>query len=469
MEVTAIGLIVGFVGLVLMIRPAPYMIAFVILCTVFSGSSAINLTALGGASVQPAYFSLAFLALRIFFTPLGSISNVLISVRNVPFLATFCLYSSITALILPRLFADAIYVVPLTPLTSRLYDIYPLAFSAQNITTAFYMLGTLFVALAVSMILQIPTSYSIISKAIFVAASLHVLFGILDIALSAVGATHGLDFIRNGNYAQLNQEISGVRRISGTFPEPSSYARYAFILLVYVTELWIRNIQSKAAGLVAVALFAVLLISTSSTAYVSIAAYAFVLTFRMTLVPSSTVPSKKFAMLAFIGVGISSFLAVAVFNPAIVDFLLEIFQQLTFGKLATESGVQRSLWAQQGFDTFRISYGLGVGAGSFRSSSLLTAIIGSTGIIGVAAFAAHLIAVARQVFRRSEFSREPDDIRKVAAYSALIGLVPDIIGAASCDPGLFFGLFSGIALSRLREGLALDRLIGSPKTPPITG
>jgi len=48
MEVTAIGLIVGFVGLVLMIRPAPYMIAFVILCTVLSGSSAINLTALGG-------------------------------------------------------------------------------------------------------------------------------------------------------------------------------------------------------------------------------------------------------------------------------------------------------------------------------------------------------------------------------------------------------------------------------------
>ncbi|MEJ0022943.1 MAG: hypothetical protein WDN76_05520 [Alphaproteobacteria bacterium] len=106
----------------------------------------------------------------------------------------------------------------------------------------------------------------------------------MDIVSFQAGADF-LDVFRNGLYAQLDQSTAGLRRVAGIFPEASVYAAYGFMLLVFNVELWLRGILPRWSGTGAVAMATILLISTSSSAYIGLASYAIVLLTRLGLVP----------------------------------------------------------------------------------------------------------------------------------------------------------------------------------------
>ncbi len=64
------------------------------------------------------------------------------------------------------------------------------------------------------------------------------------------------------------------------------------------------------------------------------------------------------------------------------DSASAVFNDMIWRKAESVSGRQRAFWAGQSVSAFLQSFGLGVGPGSFRSSSLLTAVLGATGVIG---------------------------------------------------------------------------------------
>ena len=96
----------------------------------------------------------------------------------------------------------------------------------------------------------------------------------------------------------------------------------------------------------------------------------------------------------------------------------------------------------------KVSRGLGVGVGSFRSSSIVTAIIGSVGPAGLAVFAGYCLQVFK-FGRRSSYAAG-GDVRvaagAAAGWTALITLVPAFFTWASADPGLIFAIMAGLSL-----------------------
>jgi hypothetical protein len=117
-------------------------------------------------------------------------------------------------------------------------------------------------------------------------------------------------------------------------------------------------------------------------------------------------------------------------------------------------------WAEQGITAFQVSYGLGVGPGSFRSSSLATAILGSVGVIGIMTFLAHLARACRPL-SRSTFFLAPDrdaNVGAAAGWAVLIGCGVASVSAPSANPGIEISLLSGAAI-------ALRRLYGSAALP----
>jgi len=444
---TYLGVIVVLIGVLLMFAPISATLIFTVYCSLFGAAAAIQVPALGGSSIQPAHLALGFLGLRLLFSRLATQHDLLLAQRS-GFLVAYCLYGAITAFILPKIFDNAMAVAPMRAPSSGIYDVYPLHFGPQNITAAFYLIGTLVACVCAAMTARRALQPHTIVIASIVLVWCHIAFGLLDVGLSAIGHGDWLNIVRNGNYAQLSQSIGEIKRIAGTFTETSAYSGYAFMWLVLMSELWLRNVMPNATGLAAVALAAILLFTTSSTAYVSLAAYAIILAARLFATPMNLPLPKGIALFAVLFLSATLALVLAVVSPAFWDMATSIVEKMTVGKMQSNSGIQRSLWAKQGFDAFKLSYGLGIGAGSFRSSSIVSAVLGSVGVVGALAFLAHLRALLDPFAARTYSVRQsPEEaVPSAIAWALVIGLVPALFGAPGPDPGLVFGVMSGISL-----------------------
>src|SRR5690349_2185800 len=128
---TVFGILVALGGFALLWRPPLATLVLVLLCTLLGGASAIDLPALGGASIPPAEFALLFLFLRVAIAHTTGFASISACLKQNVFLVVFCLYGAATALILPRLFAHTMSVVTLRVTTKHLYSTSPLAFSSQ--------------------------------------------------------------------------------------------------------------------------------------------------------------------------------------------------------------------------------------------------------------------------------------------------------------------------------------------------
>ncbi|GAA0535218.1 hypothetical protein FHS83_003162 [Rhizomicrobium palustre] len=455
MTPTFIGAILIAVAIFLMFRgSATNMLALVLVATLFGGASAVDLPALGGSSIPPANMALLFMAFYLLASRAVTVNNLAQVTRPNLFLAIFCIYGAIGAFLLPRIFAGMIGVVPMNVADAAFLNIYhlvPLGPSSQNITTAVYLLGTLFAGLATALIVNIERSETRVVQVFIALCWAHVFFGVLNLALSTVGHSDWLMFLRNGHYAQVDQELAGgIQRVNGIFPEPSMYAAYGFGILVVMVELWLRDVRARATGAAALGMVAVLMLTTSSTAYVSCGIYALVLGFRFLLTPAR-VSLRKLAVLGCVlFLVLTAGLAVAVFHPQLGDKLVQVVESMTVHKSQSFSGRQRLFWAQLGILAFKTSYGLGFGPGSFRSSSLFTAIAGSLGVIGIVTFFGQVFALLRPFDKRAhDLSRhDGQEINIAAGWAAVLSLIPAAISAPGPDPGVMFGLLGGLALAR---------------------
>lgn len=452
---TIFGVLVIGIGTILLVSgSATAMLAFVMTTTLMGGSAAIALPALGGSTIPPANLALLFLALRVVLPSPGHWSRLIRGAVDNIFLIVFSLYGAISAWLLPRMFAGSIKVTPLRPGAVRqLYETTPLNFSSQNITTSVYLMGTLVAGVGTAVAASRPEGASRLAKVGIAIGIIHALLGFLSTVAPGTPVEAAIEFFRNGHYAQLDQSIGGLQRMNGIWPEASGFAAFGGAWLIFTTELWLRDVHARAAGLAAALLASALLISTSSTAYVTLAGYGTILTLRALLLPGSVPFAKGLALAACLLAVVSVVMAVTAFAPGSFDGFTRILAIMTVEKTDSGSGMQRLFWATQGFDAFLASAGLGIGAGSFRSSSLPTAILGSMGVIGVLAFAGHLLRAFKPL-RRTTWRAGvtgPEAIGAAAAWTALLMLMPSAVSAPSPDPGVLWAMFAGLALALRRR------------------
>ena len=455
MELTYIGIIVALVGLYILLFGRVRSAIFFLVCTaILMGSAAVSLPALGGSSIPVVQFALLFTTLKIL-TPRGGYHGLLPDAfRDNRWLIVFAVFGVAMAYLGPRIFADTINVFPMQPPASLgPFDTVPLQPTAQNVTGAFYIFGALVLGLSGYVFSRMPDAGRAIVGAVLLAGWFHLATGVTDIVTRGTGMEGILDVFRNANYSALDHQTDGFVRIRGVQAEASVYATQGFILFVTTAEMWYRSIRPRATGLVAGLLALVLVISTASTAYVSLAVYAAFFITRATLFPSAA-PRGKVKRAAIAGFALLCVLsAIFIVVPQVLLGIWELVTDMTLGKPQSFSGQQRLFWALQGWDAFLASYGLGIGPGSFRSSSIVTAILGSVGVLGATAFVLYLASVF-QVSRRSSWGIGPtprETLGGALGSAALLSLVPAAVSAPHPVPAALVSLFAGAAIA-LRKG-----------------
>lgn len=450
MELTFIGLIQIAIGiLIVLFGSVRSAIFYLVISALFEGSAAMNLPALGGSSIPPVEFALLFVVLRIFAPKGGYLGYLPAAINENRWIVVFALYGMVSAYVAPRLFAGTFEVFPVRPLPGMgPFDTIPLQPTAQNLTAGFYLFGTLVIALASYVFCRIRSGAEALCAAILVAGAIHIATGLLDLATRDTGLASILEVFRNGGYTTLDLSVSGFIRIRGVLPETSTYAGIGFALFVASTELWYRSIRTRSSAAVALGLAVMLVISTASTAYVALAAYGCFFLFRAMIFPNAAPPGKVMHA-SIVAMAIVFALAVLmVLMPRLPFAIYEMILEMTVAKPASDSGQQRYFWAMQGWHAFLASWGIGIGPGSFRSSSMVTAILGSMGVVGIVSIALYVKTVFR-ASARSTWGMGTDlhsSIGGALGTAALISLVPAAIASPHVVPSAFFAIFAGASL-----------------------
>lgn len=437
-------------------------------CLLFGATSVATLSALGGSSLSFPQAGFILLACVAFLGVGLKDQDATRRAFQTHWLAFAIIgYTIIISMFGPRLFEGKIDLINMRPdMLDGVAVATPLRPRPSNITTVFYLAGSFLCAIAVSILFMRRLQPSQFCNAMFAVGLGHAALGLIDAAGVAVGQGRVLDFLRNANIMMVDQQIGDVRRLSGSLSEPSSYAGFAVPFAVFATEYWLRT-RNGLAGLTSLLLWAMVLASTSSAGIFGFSVYAILAVPRFVISPvglkTKLIAAAVVVALVLIGTAIS--LAFPPIYVATRDFVL----LLTVQKSDSQSAVERGTWARQGWLALQASFGLGTGAGSFRSSSFPMAVLGSLGVIGSALVAAYITQVARPVMDRRFGAAE-----KAAAWAAIFQLVPGIVGGSSPDPGFLFGLFAGYALhpvvlATARRGAGPPRTSSADLTPSRAG
>jgi hypothetical protein len=449
MEFTIFGVLIPLIGALLLWQGSLLaMLVFVMAASLMGGSATVILTGLGNSSVPPAHVALLFLIVRCLVPGRDDHHRLLPSISANRWLVMFAVYGALGALLLPRIFDSALDLTPLRPIPGRgLTYALPLEFSNQNITVGIYLLGTMLAAVCGTMVMGRADAWRTVARTAAIVGSIHALLGIASVLFTAP-LKPLFDFFRNGFYAQLSHTVAGVERMTGIFPESAVYAAYGLVWMIFLVELWLRRVESGWTGPAALLLVLTLLVSSSSTAYVGFAAYGLLLFIRLLFGGGIISPDRLLAMALVALTAVAGALTLTALQPELAIRIVDVLSLLTVDKLDSASGIQRAFWARQGFDAFAASYGLGVGVGSFRSSSLLTAILGSLGVVGVVTFSAALwrLVMPTRVSTWAAVADRRAATGAAASWTVLVSLAPASVAAPSPDPGLLWGLIGGVAL-----------------------
>jgi hypothetical protein len=454
-----IALVFGLFGLFL--EPA-FMVYVFFASTLLGAAAAIILPAVGWTTIQPAHLLLGFLTLKLMNSRDirdGALRSVTIGRPGFWLLVTL-VYSTITAFLLPRLFSGQTWAFAVRALGPNNYA-EPLAPTTSNLTQSIYFIGN-FVCFFV--LCGFASSYSgqkSLARAALACVILNLAFVVLDLVTYSTNTAELLSFIRNSTYTTLSDsEVAGLKRIVGSFVEPSSFGYWTLGYFAFTTSLWLSGVATRLMLSLSCLSFVSLLLSTSTTAYVGLAAFLFVqyavIGMKMLVRPVGTQMMVFIIAAPFI---LSVVVVLICLNDSSSAYVGNLLNTMVLNKLSTASGVERSSWNSQAIQNFIDTYGFGAGNGSVRASSFPIAVIASIGIIGTVTYGLFLMGIWLSQNRPAD--PELAAIQTAARSACLAWLIAASASAGFIDLGLPFFAFAALACadprtSQMRVPRALD-------------
>jgi hypothetical protein len=353
-------------------------------------------------------------------------------------LLTLTVYAIISAVILPRLFEGQ--TAAFIPIRGMIREV-TLAPASGNITQpGYFTLGTLtFFALCVLMLRR--DHMKLVLKGFLAFAVIHAGLGILDLASKFAGAGDVLRPIRTANFALLTEVAhAGFWRITGGFPEASSFGITSLACLGFCYAYW-RHTSSRFVFVLTGIMLVLVLLSTSSTAYGGLTLLGLAPAFSLLRSALRNRFSRDDVLVAGLGVLMSVGAAgLFIANERAFDPVVNLVEETVLNKAQSSSGKERGYWNARSLQNFTDTGGLGIGLGSSRSSSWLVSVISQLGLIGSLAMAALVYVLVRGVagIKRTEENAELFALAAGARACALGGLIGAAIGGSSADPGITF-------------------------------
>ncbi len=432
-------------------RPARMLPVFLVAC-VFGSSAALEVVLLGGAPVTPALFFVPFLVAAALRQrgPQAVLAGV--SLREAGgWLALFVGWAILTAVFVPRLLAGQllVYTTSRTDVTNLGVQLTALQPNTTNLTQSVYLLVGLTVFLAARALAADPRHHASIRHGVYAAAAVNAALTLLDGIAAVSGVELGLSFVRNANYAVVSQSIGGWPRLQGAFSEPAALACFSIVLFAFLLGLWLRGVEPRSSGTLALVTAGVLVLSTSSTAFVTL---AIVLGVAAAVQVGHAVLGEhrlRFGVLsAVLLAGLALGCVLLLWSPPALERLVEIVRVMVFEKASSASAVERLAWVEGTWGNFVDTYGLGTGAGSARGSSYPFVVLGNTGVPGALALLA-VIGLLLGVPGRPADAQASALL--FAARMAFVGaLSAAFLVATMIDPGPVFFVAAGLVAGLLR-------------------
>lgn len=379
-------------------------------CLVFMSTAVVSLPALGGASIGLPQVGLVCLG-ALFLARRGSLGRAIETVARVPAaqaLLLFAVYAAASAVLNPRLFQGETPVFTLARVAETIIRV-PLAPSSGNVTQTLYLLSGICAFFFVTAIVRDASDYLDLARAFRAYVVLNVAFGLVD-ALGKYGLGRDvLAFLRTANYTMLaDVDIGGVWRLAGTYPEASMFALAGSGQIALCHSLWRSGLGGGVWGgavwpALLVALVGLVILSTSSSAYVFLVLFAAgigLLAAREAA--AGRVGRTTLWLAAAAAAGLAGMLGAAAASEGVLRFVADMADTLLLEKMSSASGVERSSWNAQAIQNLVDTAGAGIGLGSARSSSWALSLLAQLGIPGTALYAAFVACLVGPASLRRE-------------------------------------------------------------------
>jgi hypothetical protein len=411
------------------------------------GSTAVGtLTALGGSS--PLAFTFIAVILLLFVvlrkTTWAELALVFARCRAAWIALGLTFYVCVSAVVLPRLLAGC--TSAFVPVRGLIIEV-PLGPVAGNITqTSYFVLGVL-TFLALSALLRHRAYLKKIHQGFFVLCIFHAALGLTDFIGKLLGAGDVLMPIRTASYALLTEaEEAGFSRIVGGYSEASAFGSATLATLAFAFTYW-RKTRSLLALALSVILLGLLLLCTSTTAYVGavIISAPLILALARSML-AGRYSREDFTLFALALVTVMVALSIYLHDDRQFVPFVRLFESTVLDKHLSASAQERINWNLVSLQSFIDTGAMGMGFGSSRASSWPIAVISQIGLLGSLLMAALVMELARGIGRPSFSQVDPEmgALHDSARACALAGLVGASIAGGSADPGLLF--FVGLAV-----------------------
>ncbi len=455
MQPTIIGIIVVLLGCYALMRHEQVALKISMALSLLGSAAAINLPALGGASILAGPFFTIFVVLRNLMTRQGLLRFLSAFRLGAPgfWLLLAVGYGVFAAFFIAPFFYGTIMVYPISrggadgaAFAQELFRM-----QSGNLTQSVYAIGQVMLYGSVTALMVTRRSHAAALNMLVLLGVAHVAVSMLDVLTYYSGTAALLDWLRTASYTSwTDNAIGGLKRISGLFPEASMYSIYAMAILGVSLRLMLSGYRTRVTRPVFYLTLLLLLLSTSTTAYAALAVAtallallafkdaAFLANFRI----------LRVICLCCAGLGFAVVAALALM-PGVQDQVMTIIDETLLNKMASDSGRDRSNLNAGAFQTFLDTQMLGAGIGSVRTSSFVMTLLSNLGLIGSVAY---LLFIA-SLFGRDRSLAGCDPTTLILARAARWGVVANLIAASVSyhvfDLGPLFYVLAALSHPRL--------------------
>jgi hypothetical protein len=429
----------------------------------FSATAFAALTAVGGAT--PQIYTAVVLCMLVTVawrrTFLRDLARVFKQDTTAWIILALILYTVVSAIIFPRWFAGEATIFQVSRVSGGVEEQPLQPFSLNFTQTAYFVLSAL-TYFAVRINLNRTLDIATVNRGLLAGAMTAAALGIIDLGGKIAGLGDVLEPIRTVGYSMLTGEdvtIGNFYRISGGGAEASAYASTTLPFLAYSFSYWRATGSMSAFWTMAVILF-LLLISTSSTALVGCGLLGAAL--GVSIVYRACRDRLHRSDLALIGLGLTGLAAtMAVFltSPDTLDSFTKLLMDSVIHKSTSDSAIERGQWNTYSLDALLTTGGVGIGAGTSRTTSWPVAIVSQLGIIGTLLILALIVTFMRGLLDRNtrDLDQPSLQLARSAQALALGSFAPLLVTGSSIDPGvLAFVALALLASVRARTSPAAD-------------
>jgi hypothetical protein len=428
--ITAIGGVLVPLCLIFFNRPWK-LLALIFFYSVFSAAA---IFVVGGAGVTPALlpaslFTLTFIVAMLTGTRYPGQRRALILLT--PFILVIA-GAVLSSIVMPRLFYGEVYV---WPQKMTIFARSPLAPNAGNYTQDMYLVSDALLTITAAIYLTRPgANFSRLLDCYLYASFVAVGISLWQFLSNTVHIPFpSTFFLSNPGWDLMSLETVGsMIRLNGPFSEPSSLA--AWLSAVVCASGWLvlhgdkRLMPRIALGLS----FGVVLLSTATTGFATLGIMGGFLVLRSIAGGSPQFRQRVFA--AIIGamvLGSIVTVATPVIAPGVAKEAALVFSS-TLNKNQSSSYQDRTAADHDAVIEMLQTFGLGVGWGSDRSSSLLPGLCAGIGLWGIAGFVWFGLMLAAQLKKLGR--RTPDPAYRRVVGAAGVAVLSTLVSGAVSEP-----------------------------------